>query len=118
MSIGYDQILQVRRAEAKATELGFMFCYPKAGWGNNEGTYLALRPKDTDSLPIYARDSQVFTGTLNDAENFMRGIEWARQYDDMLRVTTKAKRERKEQDVRNKKLVSILRDENVSEVST
>jgi len=118
MSIGYDQILQMRRAEAKANELGFMFCYPKAGWGNNEGTYLALRPKDADSLPIYARDAQMFTGTLDGIEHFMLGIEWARQYDEMLRVSTKAKRERKEQDVRNKKLVEILKGENAREVQT
>jgi hypothetical protein len=116
MNIGYDQILQMRRAEAKANELGFMFCYPKAGWGNNEGTYLALRPKDADSLPIYARDVQVFTGTLNDAENFMLGIEWARNYDDMLRVSNDKKRERKEQDVRNKKLVQILKGEDKEEM--
>lgn len=115
MNIGYDQILQMRRAEAKASELGFMFCYPKSGWSNNEATYLALRPKDAESLPIYSRDAQLFTGTLTDVENFLRGIEWARNYDDILRVSSTVKRERKEQDVRNKKLVEILKDEAVKE---
>lgn len=110
MNIGYNQILQMRRVEAKATELGFMFAYPKHGWGGNDTQqFLALKPKDEDSLPIYARDTQFFTGTLDEVDNFLGGIEWARNYDEMLRVSNSTKRERKEQDVRNKKLVTLLK---------
>jgi hypothetical protein len=119
MNIGYDQILQMRRAEAKANELGFMFAYPKHGWGGDGNeSRIALRPKDADSLPIFSRDAQMFSGTLYEAEIFMMGIEWARQYDEMLRVSTKVKRDRKEQDVRNKKLVAILKGENDQAVQT
>lgn len=111
MNIGYDTILQIRRAEAKANELGFMFAYPKHGWSGSDGRErLALKPKDADSLPIYARDAQMFSGTLDDIEHFMLGIEWARNYDNMLKVSDTKKRERKEQDLRNKKLVDILTD--------
>ena len=109
----------MRRAEAKANELGFMFSYPKHGWGGSDDVArLALRPKDSDSLPIYSRDAQIFSGTLYEAEVFMLGIEWARNYDNMIKVSSVTKRERKEQDYRNKQLVSILRDEKVSEVQT
>lgn len=109
MNIGYHTILQMRRAEAKANELGFMFAYPKHGWhGSNGQEFLALKPKDADSLPIYSRDAQMFSGTLDDVEHFMLGIEWARNYDNMLKVSDTKKRERKEQDVRNKNLVALL----------
>jgi hypothetical protein len=119
MNIGYDQIAQVRRAEKQADELGFMFAYPRNGWSSNEHqSYLALKPKDADSLPIYARDAQFFTGTLDDVENFMMGIKWARDYDHMLRVSDSKKRERKEQDVRNKKLLDTLKGEETSDVQT
>ena len=111
MNIGYDQILQMRRAEAKANELGLMFAYPEHGWGGDEHTArLALRPKDADSLPIYARDAQLFTGTLYEAEVFMLGIEWARDYDRMLKVSDNNKRERKEQDWRNRRLLNMIKE--------
>ena len=111
MSIGYHTILQMRRAEAKASELGFMFAYPKHGWHGSDGReFIALKPKDADSLPIYARDAQMFSGTLDDIENFMVGIEWARNYDIMLKVSDEKQRGRKEQDVRNKTLLRILKD--------
>lgn len=118
MNIGYEQIAQMRRAEKCAEELGFMFAYPKHGWGSEANNYLALKPKDVDSLPIYARDAQLFTGTLDDAENFMIGVKWARDYDHMLRVSDSKKRERKEQDVRNKKLMETLRGKETSDVQT
>lgn len=109
MNIGYNQIVQMRRVEAKANELGFMFAHPRAGWGGNDGQeFIALKPKDADSLPIYARDAQFFTGTLDDVENFIAGIAWARDYDLMLQVADAKKRERKEQDIRNKKLLKML----------
>jgi hypothetical protein len=119
MNIGYNQILQMRRAEAKANQLGFMFAYPKHGWHGSDGEALiALKPKDADSLPIYARDAQIFSGTLDAVEHFMLGIEWARKYDKMLKLTDDNKRERKEQDVRNKKMFDILKDEDNKSITT
>lgn len=118
MNIGYEQIAQMRRVEKQAEELGFMFAYPRQGWGGEGSNFLALKPKDADSLPIYARDAQLFTGTLDDAENFMAGVKWARDYDYMLKVSDDKKRQRKEQDVRNKKLLDTLKGEETSDVQT
>lgn len=112
MNIRYNQILQIRRAEKKANQLGFIFASTKHGWHGSYGEALiALKPKDADSLPIYARDAQIFSGTLDDVEYFMMGIDWARKYDLMLKLSDDKKRERKEQDFRNKKLFDILKDE-------
>ena len=111
-------ILQIERLKETADKLGFMLCYPRAGWGQEHGDMVAIKPKDKDALPIYARDAQFFTGTIDEMMSFFRGIEWARQYDEMLRVSTDVKRERKEQDVRNKQLIAILMDEKVPEITT
>jgi hypothetical protein len=115
---GYHMILQIERLKETADKLGFMLCYPRAGWGQEHGDLVAIKPKDKDALPIYARDAQFFTGTIDEMMSFFRGIEWARQYDEMLRVSTDVKRERKEQDVRNKQMVAILMDEKVPEITT
>ena len=115
---GYHMILQIERLKEQADKLGFMLCYPRAGWGQEHGDMVSIKPKDNDALPIYARDAQFFTGTIDEMMSFFRGIEWARQYDEMLKVSSVAKRERKEQDERNKQLVRMLRDEKVPEVQT
>jgi hypothetical protein len=71
---------------------------------------LALKPKDQDSLPVYSRDAEVFLGTIDQLELWLRGIQWARQYDRMVFGTKHDKtRERKEQDERNRQLISILK---------
>jgi len=116
---GYHTILRCEKIKERADKLGFMLCYPKAGWGGSRGDdYVAIRPKDKEALPIYSRDAELFCGTIGDLESFFAGLEWARQYDEMLRVSTKAKRERKEQDERNRQLIRLLRDEKVPEVQT
>lgn len=116
---GYHTVLMVERIKERADKLGFMLCYPRHGWGGSDRVdTVAIKPKDNDALPIYARDAQLFNGTLDDLNAFFSGIEWARQYDDMLRLSNEKKRERKEQDERNRKLVALLKDEKVSEIST
>ena len=44
-------------------------------------------------------------------EIWLRGVEWSRKYDQMIKVSDDKKRQRKEQDVRNKQLVQRLKDE-------
>ena len=115
---GYHTILKCERIKERADKLGFMLCYPRHGWGSNRGDdYVAIKPKD-DSLPMYARDAELFCGTIDDLNSFFAGLEWARQYDEMLRLSNSKKRERKEQDERNRKLVSLLMGEKINEVAT
>jgi hypothetical protein len=106
---GYNTVLQVRRLEEDLSLLGFMMCYPKHGWGAERGVdYVAVKPKDQDSLPIYARDAEMFCGTIDDLRSWINGVKWARDYDRMLRLSDDKKRERKEQDYRNQKLVKMI----------
>jgi hypothetical protein len=105
---GYNLIVRIRRLEEECSKLGFMLCHSK--YGSHDIDMVALKPKDENSLPIYARDAEMFCGTINDLEVWLRGVTWARQYDKLLRVSDDKKRERKEQDVRNHNLVKVLQD--------
>lgn len=108
---GYNAILKVRRLEKECDELGFMMCHPRHYNSVEYGQLVAIKPKDHDSLPIYNRDAELFIGTLEQLEVWLKGVEWARQYDQLLRLSNTKKRERKEQDQRNRNLIEILKQE-------
>lgn len=113
---GYHTILRMRRLEEEVAKLGFMFAYPKHRYGD-EQDMVALKPIDSDAVPIYSRDAEIFCGTLEQLEVWLRGVQWARDYDMLLRVSDEKKRARKEQDVRNKQLVQLLKSEKVVQKS-
>lgn len=105
---GYNLLLKIRRLEQQCEELGFMFSQSKHSY-RDYGDVVALKPKDSSSLPIYSRDAELFCGTFEELEIWLRGLEWARNYDSMVfGKTHDRKRQRKEQDWRNIQLVGIL----------
>lgn len=109
---GYKLLVKIRRLEDVCDKLGFMLCHSKHGHHREYGDVVAVKPKDRDSLPIYARDAELFCGTFDELETWLMGLQWARDYDRMLFGNSHdSKRERKEQDCRNRKLVSILTKE-------
>ena len=76
------------------------------------GDVVAVKPKDEVSLPVYSRDAEIFIGTIEDLEQWLRGVEWARKYDNMLfGPRHNVNRERREQNFRNEQLVKILSKE-------
>jgi hypothetical protein len=106
---GYEAILKIRRLERECDELGFMFCQSKHG-SYYGGDAVALKPKDQDSLPVYSRDAEIFCGTIEQLSEWLRGVQWARQYDRMVFGVKHDKvRERKEQDERNRQLMSMIK---------
>jgi len=113
---GWNTIRRIRKFEERAELLGMQF----TAYRNDDvyGENVALVPKDKEALPIYSRDAVLFAGTLEAADQFMQGILWARDYDDMLKVSNDVKRKRKEQDERNRQLVRILKNEKNSLVKT
>lgn len=106
---GYQSVLQIRRLEAEVASLGLMMCNPKQSY-LEYGELVAVKPQDKDSLPVYARDAELFVGTIEQLEVWIRGVKWARQYDEMMRISDNKKRQRKEQDLRNKNLLKSLKD--------
>lgn len=111
---GYSDILRIKRLEKEAHELGFRLGNPKNGHYSREyGDLISVFPRD-DKLPVYSRDAELFTGTLESLEVWMRGVEWSRQYDLLLRVSNSEKRERKEQDELNRQMVARLKEEELN----
>lgn len=107
---GYNLLIKIRRLEEECDKLGFMLCHSKHGHHREYGDVVALKPKDQNSLPIYSRDAELFCGTFDDLEVWIRGLQWARDYDRMLFGKKHGdNRERKEQDYRNRMLVAMLK---------
>jgi hypothetical protein len=84
---GYQAILELRRLEETVDQLGFMMSAPRTGSWGSEGDRVSLKPKNDTALPLYNRDAEVFTGTLEQLQTWVRGVAWAREYDSMLRLT-------------------------------
>lgn len=93
---GYNAVLELRRLEEAVDKLGFMLSAPRSGSWGTDGDKVSLKPKDADSVPIYARDAEVFTGTLEQLQVWIRGVAWAREYDRMLKLSDDKKRTAKE----------------------
>lgn len=109
---GYNTIKRIRQLEKDVSELGLKIDRSIIhGYDRDSGDMIGLYPKDNDSLPIYSRDAELFTGSLEQLEVWLRGVEWARMYDQMLGVSNDKKRKRKEQDELNRQLVKRLKDE-------
>ena len=109
---GYNTIRMIHHLEKECDELGFKIASPKHGHYLHEyGDVISVVPKDSNSLPVYSRDAELFVGTLEDLRIWLRGVEWARSYDMMLRLSDDKKRKRKEQDELNRQLVKRLKDE-------
>lgn len=103
MTIGYNTILRLNRAAENAKSLGFKFGPTRVGVSDA----LSLYPND-EALPNYTRDAELFTGELSQVESFLTGVLWSRQYLTMLGLVSNSKIDRKEQNVRHRKLLALL----------
>jgi len=107
--IDWNTIDRIRSAEAAAARLGFkMAASRRSGWTDHHGS-LCLMPLDKDSVPVYSRDAEVFVGTVEELEFWLAGVEWARRYDHMLKLSSEKKREKAEENFRNQKLLNTLK---------
>jgi len=114
---GWNTIKTIRGLEERADKLGMKFTNNRHD--DMYGELVALVPKDSDALPIYCRDAQLFVGTLESAASWMQGVMWARDYDSMvIDKQLDDKRKRKEQDERNKQLVLILKNQKNNLIKT
>jgi hypothetical protein len=105
---GYSFILRLRRFEQEIDKLGLRMGRPKHG-GPRTVDVICLMPKDDDALPVYARDTELYIGTIEQAEEWLRGVQWARQYDNLLRLSDDKKRARKEKDEQNRNLLTKIK---------
>jgi hypothetical protein len=116
---GYQSVLALRRLEEEVDKLGFMLCDPKTGWGGDDfNNLVGIRPKDADALPIYARDAELFRGTLEELRVWVRGVHWAREYDRMLKLSDDKKRAVKEEHERGRQLIAKLKEDHTTTEDT
>jgi hypothetical protein len=59
---------------------------------------------------MYTRDAELFVGSLERLEDWLAGVQWARDYDRMLRVSDDEKRFKAEQKERNRQLLRTLKE--------
>ena len=110
---GYKLVLRLRKFEEEIAELGFRMGYSKYHYSDVD--QIALFPKDDDCLPIYSRDAEIFTGTIEQCELWMRGIKWAREYANMLGIKEERQRLRKEDLYRQEQLFHKLKYDDKAE---
>ena len=112
---GYQSVLALRRLEEEVDKLGFVLCDPKSGWGGDDfNNLVGIRPKDDDALPLYSRDAEIFRGTLEELREWVKGVQWARQYDEMLKLSDDKKRTKKEDEERGRQLISKLKKDHTN----
>jgi hypothetical protein len=110
MAIGWDDVQRMKRVEAKAEKFGFRFASANSSWVDIGGGFamIYLKPKD-DCLPHYNRDAQIFSGSLESIETWLDGLEWARGYEELLKLSNDKKRSEKEQSERNRQLLRTIK---------
>jgi hypothetical protein len=108
---GFNTIALYQRLEETCQNLGFRLTKSKHNYHNYD--VVALAP-DQDCLPVYSRDAELFTGSLEELEVWLRGVRWARDYDQMLKVSNDKKRVKQEQLYREQQLVRLLAQPDLS----
>jgi len=109
---GWSTIQEIARLEAQVVKLGFKFAAPRhAGhWGDpGHQDLVSLVPGD-ECLPVYSRDAEIFTGTLAQVRTWLQGVEWARGYDMLHKISNDNKRMAAEQKERNRQLMATLKE--------
>lgn len=113
---GYNAVIKLRALEQRVDRLGFRMGHPNYGNYQQEfGDVVSLFPKE-DALPIYSRDAELFSGTLDGMEIWLNGWEKLQQYNRLLMGKNFEKQVlRKEQDYRNERLMTIVKEGTIDE---
>lgn len=112
MVAGWQLLKSFRDVENRANKIGLKFAPSK--YSGMEFDTIALIPLN-EHLPIYNREAEVFTGTLQDIDKWLRGVEWAHNYDDLMKVSNDQKRKQAESKYQQKEFLKVIRDGEKSE---
>jgi hypothetical protein len=114
---GYALIRRIKHLEEQLDKLGMRWGANKYGMtGYDNGDTLTVIPKE-GCLPHFARDAELFTGTIEGLQLWLQGIDWARRYDIILGLQTEQRRARAEQNEHNKQLMKHLKDEKIEVIN-
>ena len=107
MATNWNKLQQIERVVANANSLGFDLTVGRDTY-QRDGNLIYLVPLD-DKFPHYSRGAEIFCGSIEDIELWLKGIEWARTYDMMLRISSDKKRDEREQVERNRQLMQMVK---------
>lgn len=107
MALGWEDVQRMKRVEEKANKLGFQFAAGQYGY-SKEASLLVLKPLG-DALPHYGRNAELFSGSIESIDTWLNGLLWAREYDNMLKISNDKKRDEKEQAEKNKQLMKTIK---------
>lgn len=109
---GIQTIRQVETFKRRCDDLGFGIAHSKYAQAMHsvEGDVVGLYPKDEDHFPIYHENNEIYYGTIDQVNQFLDGVEWARRYDEILfGENHDENRENLEQKLRNQKLINKIK---------
>jgi hypothetical protein len=96
---GWNTIVSVRTLEEMAAAEGFVIRPESYNYGLGNANLVGLRTPETGNvLPIFARDTTIYSGTIEDCITWLRGWQKQRVYLTMLfehKANTIAKREQR-----------------------
>lgn len=107
MVAGWQLLRDYRSAEERAAKIGLKFAPSK--YSGMEFDTIALVPLD-EHLPVYNREAEVFQGTLQDINKWLQGVDWARNYDNIMKVSNDEKRQTAERKYQQRELVKTIRE--------
>jgi hypothetical protein len=107
MVAGWQLLKSFRDVEERANKIGLKFAPSK--YSGMEFDTIALMHLD-EHLPVYNREAEIFAGTLQDIDKWLRGVEWARNYDDIMKVSTHDKRQTAESKYQQRELLKVIRE--------
>ena len=107
MAVGWNTVQKIKRVEDMANKMGFEFSPGRDQYIDN-GDSIHLVPLG-DALPHYRRGADIYSGSIEDIGTWLEGLQWARTYDTMLRISSDKKREEREQVERNKQLMKTIK---------
>ena len=103
----WNTIQKIKRVEAMANKLGFEFSVGRDQYIDS-GDSIHLIPLG-DALPHYRRGAEIFSGSVEDIGTWLEGLQFARNYDEMLKLGNDKKRAEREQVERNKQLMKTIK---------
>lgn len=114
MALGWEDLQRMKRVEADADKLGFILDsspYRSGGsWvADDNHADIYVKAKD-DNLPHYSRDTYFFSGSIEQIDLWLQGIVWARNYDQIIKLSDQKKRTAKEQQERNRQLMRTIKN--------
>jgi hypothetical protein len=104
---GWQLLESFRDVEERANNIGLKFAPSK--YSGMQFDTIALIPLD-EHLPIYNREAEVFQGTLQDINSWIRGVEWSRNYDNLMMSKNDEKRQTAERKYQQRELLKVIRD--------